>query len=284
MRGLAHFESICTNAVNNTSEHTSLSLTETIFSGLEGQFRAVVEATEPGVIAGFEFVDPSLAPGPCGTWQIDVREGQVVSAGQRIVAVTGSAAELGVAEDYVLGKLGFASGIATRARVFRASAPEGLSIACGGWKKLPPELKPLLRAGLATAAILPRLVEGEFVYMGKNSVLMFGSVAKAIEAGRRAEHGPVAIQVKTVEEALFAAENGAGVIMVDTGEVEDLRAVNQALKDAKERDSVKLAFGGGLGLADLEPAAQAGADAVDVGRAILDAPILDLRMRVTGPA
>ena len=112
--------------------------------------------------------------------------------------------------------------------------------------------------------------------MGKNSVRMFGSVAKAIEAGKRAEHGPVAIQVTSVAEALFAAQNGAGVIMVDTGEIEDLRAINQALIEAQLRDSLRLAFGGGLGLEELEPAAQAGADAIDVGRAILDAPILDL--------
>lgn len=153
-----------------------------------------------------------------------------------------------------------------------------------GWKKLPPALKPLLRAGLATAGILPRLVEGEFVYLGKNSVLMFGGVAETIEAGRAANHGPVAIQVQSVDEALFAVEHGARIVMVDTGAIDDLLVVNEALNERNWRGRICLAFGGGLGLQDLEPAAEVGADAVDVGRAILDAPVLDLRMRVTGPA
>lgn len=270
--------------MSDSSKQTAVSIAERLFGGLTGTFQAVVEATEPGVIAGLEFVVPALAPAPCGKWNIRAAEGQAVTAGDVIVEVEGTATQLGIAEDFVLGGLGFASGIATRARQFRTKAPPGLSIACGGWKKLPPALKPLLRAGLSTAGIQPRLVEGEFVYMGKNSVLMFGGVAKAIAAGRKVNHGPVSIQVTSVEEALFAVENGAGVVMVDTGKIEDLVAVNDALKERNWRQRIQLAFGGGLGLEDLEPAAKAGADAVDVGRAILDAPILDFRMRVTARA
>jgi nicotinate-nucleotide pyrophosphorylase (carboxylating) len=68
--------------------------------------------------------------------------------------------------------------------------------------------------------------------------------------------------------------------MVDTGNIADLSAVHDALSQRGMRDEVRLAFGGGAGLDDLVPVATAGADAVDVGRAILDAPLLDLRMRV----
>lgn len=270
--------------MTSPSKQTAVSIAEQLFGGLTGTFRAVVETTEPGIIAGLEFVDPELAPAPCGDWNVRAKEGQAVTTGDVIIEVVGTAQQLGIAEDFIMGSLGFASGIATRASEFRVKAAPGLSIACGGWKKLPPALKPLLRAGLASGGIQPRLVEGKFVYMGKNSVLMFGGVAEAIKAGQEVNHGPVSIQVKSVEEALFAVGNGAGVVMVDTGEIEDLVAVNDALQKRGWRGRIRLAFGGGLGLEDLEPAAQAGADAVDVGRAILDAPILDLRMRVTGRA
>jgi nicotinate-nucleotide pyrophosphorylase (carboxylating) len=251
-----------------------------LLRGAIGLYRAVVEACEPGIVAGTSFVDPAASLGTSGSWRLLVQEGATVEAGQPLIELIGDASRLGVAEDYVLGPLGFASGIATRARIFRDAAPAGLSIACGGWKKLPLALKPLLRAGLAVSGILPRLVEGDFVYVGKNAVIMLGGVDAAIKAGVAVGHGPVAVQVKSVEEAVSSVRTGAGIIMVDTADLADLADVHAELTRLGLRQNVRLAFGGGVRLQDLVPAAQAGADAVDVGRAILDAPMLDLRMRV----
>ena len=251
-----------------------------LLGGANGRYRAVVEACEPGTIAGTALVDPASPLGSDGSWQLLVAEGDTVEAGQPLIELIGSAPHLGVAEDHILGPLGFASGIATRARVFRQAAPAGLSIACGGWKKLPLALKPLLRAGLAVSGVLPRLGEGDFVYVGKNAVIMLGGVDQAIAAGMAVGHGPVAVQVKSVAEAVAAVNTGAGIIMVDTADLADLAAVHAELTRLALRECVRLAFGGGVRLQDLASAAKAGADAVDVGRAILDAPLLDLRMRV----
>ena len=132
----------------------------------------------------------------------------------------------------------------------------------------------------SVAGVLPRLVDGDFVYVGKNAVIMLGGVDEAIAAGRAVGHGPVAVQVKSVAEAVSALRSGAGIIMVDTADLADLAAVHAELLRLGQREQVRLAFGGGVRLQDLGPAAAAGADAVDVGRAILDAPLLDLRLRV----
>jgi nicotinate-nucleotide pyrophosphorylase (carboxylating) len=262
------------------NQATAVNISKSLFAAVKGSHRAIVETTQPGIIAGLDFIKPDLAAAPAGQWTILVREGQQLEAGAGLVEISGTAAELGIAEDFVMGPLGFASGIATRAAIFRRACPEGLSIACGGWKKLPAALKPLLRAGLAAAGLLPRLVPGNFVYMSKNAVTLLGGVEAAIKAGIAVDHGPVAVQVKTVEEALFAAHSGAGVIMVDTARLEDLDAVHRALRNAGLRERVTLAFGGGVRLEDLQQVKQLGAQAVDVGRAILDAPLLDLRMKI----
>ena len=251
-----------------------------LLSGVRGVHRAVVKTTEAGIVAGLGLLDPSLAPAPVGQWNIKVREGAAVAAGDVLIEVIGTAAEIGVAEDYVVGPLGFASGIATRAKTFVDACPSGLRIACGGWKKLPSALKPVLRAGLAAVGVLPRLVEGDFIYVNKNAVRLLGSVAAAIAAGRALNHGPVAIQVKNIEEAEFAVHAGAGVIMVDTGRLDDLVLIHRELSRLQLRGQVILAFGGGVRLDDLKPAFEAGAQTVDVGRAILDTPLLDLRLEV----
>ncbi len=45
---------------------------------------------------------------------------------------------------------------------------------------------------------------------------------------------------------------------------------------------MQLAFGGGVEESDLELVVAAGGDIVDVGRAILGSPLLDLRLDVVG--
>ena len=50
------------------------------------------------------------------------------------------------------------------------------------------------------------------------------------------------------------------------------------------RDRVRIAFAGGVSADGLEEVISAGADIVDVGRAIIDAPILDFRLDVIGRA
>jgi len=251
-----------------------------LYQNVCGTFTADIVTTESGSVAGMEFLDSTATPAPAGQWQLLVENGQRVNAGQTLLTITGTATELGVAEDYVMGSLGFACGIATRAHAIKATCPPGLHIACGGWKKLPAAQKPLLRSALASVGILPRLVPGEFVYLSKNAVILLGGVGAAIDAGRELNHGPVALQVKNVQEAEFAVERGAGVIMVDTGCLEDLEAVHAKLIALGCRERLTLAFGGGVKPEQLEQIRTAGADTVDIGRAILDAPLLDLRMQV----
>lgn len=258
------------------------SLARQLLAGVQGRHRAVVRTTQKGVVAGTQFVDPSIAPEPVGEWRTLVKDGTRVEAGTALVEIIGTASELAVAEDFAVGSLGFASGIATRASEFADACPSGLTIACGGWKKLPAALKPLLRAGLAAVGVLPRLVEKDFIYVNKNAVRLLGGVRPAVAAGLRLNHGAVVIQVRNAEEALEAVRAQAGIVMVDTARLEDLSDVNAALIEANLRQGIVLAFGGGVRLADLTPAREAGADAVDVGRSILDAPLLDLRLEVTG--
>jgi len=83
-------------------------------------------------------------------------------------------------------------------------------------------------------------------------------------------------------DACAAAAGGAQVVFVDTGQVGDLEQVAGVLRARGLRDKVELAFGGGVELADLDTLRTLDVDTVDVGRAIVDAPLLDMSLRVTG--
>ncbi|MET0909011.1 MAG: nicotinate-nucleotide pyrophosphorylase [Ilumatobacteraceae bacterium] len=255
-------------------------ITRELLADLPGSRRALVTAAEPGVVAGIGLLDVDAVADPAGTWRTLRVDGDEVEAGDSLVEIVGSAWELAVAEDHVLGALGVAGGLAGRGLQLRRAAPPGLRVACGGWKKLPASLKPVLHAALDVAGITHRLIDGEFVYIDKNVVTLLDGIEPAVLRGRSLDHGPVAVQVVDLEQARCAVAAGCGIVMVDTGSLDDLSRIDDALRSDGMREQVQLAFAGGVTETDLAPVRAAGADIVDIGRAVLDAPLWDLRMEV----
>ena len=114
---------------------------------------------------------------------------------------------------------------------------------------------------------------------------MFGGIAEVAGRARSMNGRVVAVQIRgetgpIAEEAMLACGAGAGVLMVDTGSVKDLREVVEAVLCQGFRQRVKIAFGGGVTLGEVEEVIASGADIIDIGRAIIDAPILDFRLDV----
>jgi nicotinate-nucleotide pyrophosphorylase (carboxylating) len=256
-------------------------ITEELLTGVLGRHRAVVSATGPGIVAGLDLLAEAM-PAGAARWHALAADGDRCEPDTPVLELVGTAAELAVAEDYVLGPLGFASGVAITATALGAACPDGMRLACGGWKKLPLAMKPLLRAGLSVAGVTPRLVEGEFVYVAKTTVALLGGPVAAARAAAALHHGPVSIQVAGVAEALAVVSAGARIVMVDDGRLETLAAIDGVLRGWSLRREVTLAFAGGVTRELLAPARAAGADVVDVGRAVLDAPLWDLHLEIAG--
>lgn len=254
-------------------------ITQELLGGTSGRFTARVVATEPGVVAGVSLLEQPVDD-PSGSWQITCADGDALEPGDVLMLLTGTAWELAVAEDHAMGVLGLAGGLARQAVAVRSAAPVGLRLVCGPWKKWPATLKPLLRAALSVADVGHRLLENEFVYVPKNHVRMLGGIGLAIERARTLDHGPVAIQVMNSDEALAAASAEAQVIMLDDGGIDELSRTHHRLLQSGLRERVQLAFGGRARAVDLADLQSAGAEIVDLGREILNAPLWDLRMTV----
>jgi nicotinate-nucleotide pyrophosphorylase (carboxylating) len=199
--------------------------------------------------------------------------------------VRGTAEQMARGEEELLACVGKASGVATAASCFTAVARERARIVCGAWKKVSPDLRKELRQAIATGGAGMRLVDDPFVYLDKNFVRMFSGVAEAVRRACLMNGRVVVVQIRgdtapIGEEACVAYDAGAGVLMVDTGKVEDLRAVVDMALRRGFRDRVRIAFGGGVTCDRLEVVITAGADAIDIGRAVIDAPLLDFRFDV----
>ncbi len=247
-------------------------------------YAAAIIAEEPGILAGSAAAAEKARE--LGLKMISFKPaGARILQGETLGAFSGSPLQLARAGDLLAGCMAKPSGIATAARQFVEKAGSRPKIVCGAWKKMPAPIKGIIREAVAAGGAGIRVSEAPFVYLDKNMVKMLGGIRAALDAAKRIEGRVRVIQIdgkmeNISEEAVLAARGGAGIIFIDSGVITDIDRVSRALAHAGLRSSVFLAYGGGITLADMDRICDTDADIVDVGRAIIDAPLLDMRLEV----
>ncbi len=211
--------------------------------------------------------------------------GSSVKKGEEIVRFSGSPKQVVSAEDILIGIIAKSSGIATAAHKFVQAAGSRLKIVSGAWKKMPPEIKVLVRRSIQAGGADFRICQDPFVYLDKNYTEILGGIEASLQAVESLKTYVKVIQLKgrfddIVDEALQAVAYGAGILHIDTGNRSDISNITAVLRERGEREKVKIAFGGGIKLEDMDELKQLDVDLLDIGRRIVDAPLLDMRMEV----
>jgi nicotinate-nucleotide pyrophosphorylase (carboxylating) len=245
---------------------------------------ARVVAEEPGIVAGAAAVPGSLAELGI-TAKSQLADGTLVNAGTVITEIVGSPKEIALAEERLIGLMAKPSGIATATARFVARAGGRMRVVSGAWKKLPFSQKEMIRQAIVVGGAAPRIAEWPFLYIDKNFVRMHGGLEETMAAASRFEAGTKIVQIRGEygdigDEAVIAAAGGARIIFVDSGVIDDAKRAIVALKTHGLRSGVEVAFAGGVQLGDIEALAEIGVDVVDVGRPIVDSPLLDMRLDV----
>jgi nicotinate-nucleotide pyrophosphorylase (carboxylating) len=114
---------------------------------------------------------------------------------------------------------------------------------------------------------------------------MLGGVLESLRAVADMNGHLRVIQLKGLagdiaQGALEAVENGADIVFIDSGDHDDLKRVGEKLRESGLRKRVRIAFGGGIRLEDIEELKSLDVDILDIGRQIVDAPLLDMRLEV----
>jgi nicotinate-nucleotide pyrophosphorylase (carboxylating) len=245
---------------------------------------AVVIAEAAGLLSGIQRAQ-KLAEGLGLSFQSDLNDGDSFDATAELARVSGKPFQIVKAEEVIIGTLSKTSGIATRARQMSHEVGSRCRVVSGGWKKMPHDIKDMVRQAVVHGGAGIRIIDGPFIYLDKNYVRILGGVREALEAvvpierstviQIRGETGPVA------QEAIEAARAGAAVIMIDTGRSDDLTKVAAALREEGLRSKVQIAFAGNISLDDIPALSKQDVDILDIGYAILDAPCLPIRFDVT---
>ena len=257
-----------------------------IFHALEGKrLRAVLTAERAGVLSGVDSV--RIRAEELGiALELCKEEGEELSHGERIGTLVAGPKQIALAEEQLIGELAKASGIATAARTAVLLADGRARIVSGSWKKMPPQIKELVRRAVLTGGAAVRIAEPPMIYLDKNYIRMLGSIQEALRACAVFSDDTKVVQLRgedgtVAQETRAAVLGGADILMVDTGVREDLECCLSELAAMGCRERIKVAFAGNVKLTDI-PELSRRADILCIGKEIVDAPLLDWKLDVLG--
>lgn len=260
-------------------------LRDDIFRNVNGKkAEAVIFAEGNGIIAGTDRAK-QIAQQLGLTVSRIAKEGGCVKKDDIIAVVQGKVKQIIIGEDRLMGCISKPSGVATSAHQFILAAGGRPRIVSGAWKKMPMELKEMIRAAVLTGGAHIRICDDPFIYLDKNYISVFGGIRETLEGVAHLNGYTRVIQLKGKykdigAEARQAAELGAHILFVDTGNIADVHAVVDNITAAGKRDRVQIAFGGRIKIEDVNELKGLDVDILDIGQAILDAPLLDLKYEV----
>ena len=245
---------------------------------------ADIIAEDAGVIAGIQAAKDKAKSLGLEIIQI-LEKGQTVQRGDVIATVSGNPKQIAIAEDELIGLVAKPSGIATATRNCVDRAGPDIQIVCGAWKKMPVVLKQTIREAIVTGGGYFRISKEPFIYLDKNYVQMLGGIKSSLQAVAHFAGFKKVVQIKGRQkdialEASEAAELGADIIYVDSGQPQDLQKLADLLNRRGLREKVKIAFGGSVKIDDIDRFKDLPVDILEIGRQIVDAPLLDLKLEV----
>lgn len=248
------------------------------------QYYAEITTENDGIIAGTTFALNKLQDLGIKIHQIK-KDGDKVTAGSIVASVTGSPKQLAIAEDMVIGKVAKSSGIATATKHAVDLAQGKCRIVSGSWKKMPVEIKSMIRHAITIGGGDFRITSPPFIYLDKNYVKILGGIRNALLAVQELKEHTKVIQLKgetdsITQETQEAVEGQADIIMVDSGNKEDLRAVISILHSLGLRKDKLVAFASGVKIHQIPEYVELGVDILGIGREIVDAPLLDMKLDI----
>lgn len=258
-----------------------------IFQGVMGRsVTAAIVADDSGVIAGTrEAAGKARALGL--TVMGMVEEGQPILKGDEVARLSGSPKQIVMAEDCLVGLIAKPSGIATATRRCVDRAGKQVQIVCGAWKKMPGVLKDTIRRAIVTGGGHFRISQDPFIYLDKNYIRILGGIRNGLQAVEHLQGYKKVVQIKgnafdIAREAREAAECRADIIFIDNGNPDDIGIVAEALDRSGRRGVAKIAFAGNVQIEDIDRLKTRPVDILEIGRCIVDAPLLDLKFDVIG--
>lgn len=264
-------------------------LRDDIFQTLDGrEFIASVYVRDGGIVCGLGYALDMLLSLDCSVLHA-LSDGDEATETDPVLVFAGSAKAVAMAEDAVIGYIAKSSGIARAVcravRMVHEHSGGRTRIVSGAAKKMPLEIRDQVRRAVHSGGGLKRMVDGPFIYLDKNYVRMFGSVAATLDGVRHMPGFTRVIQLRgylepLVDEARAAIERNAEILMIDTGVPSDIDLVSRLAREKGKRDRLSIAFAGDVTHDRIPELCTHDVDLIAMGAAIVDAPIVNCSLDV----
>jgi nicotinate-nucleotide pyrophosphorylase (carboxylating) len=247
----------------------------------EARARARIVQKQPGVVFGLDAAEEAFRQAGAESFDRVVVEGQWRDEVPTQVALAGGPARaLLAAERTAVNLLGHLAGVATMTARF-AAALEGTGVRLLDTRKTLPGLRELQKAAVrAGGGRNHRMGLYDAILIKENHAALAGGVGEAVR--RAAEARPdleIEVECRDLEEVRGALAAGAGRLLLDNMDPEDLRAA-VAARDEAARNGARatLEASGGIALDTVRAVGESGVDFVSVGALTHSAPTLDLSL------
>ena len=244
--------------------------------------KALIVAKAKGIVAGTEVakqvfltVDPEL--------KIDIliKDGYYVKPGDIITKLEGKSASILKVERVALNFLQHLSGVASETARY-VEAVKGVPTQITDTRKTTPGLRALEKYAVAVGGGKNhRMHLGDAILIKDNHLAVFRNqgltIREIIDRARRKAPSKlkVEIEVKTLQEAVEAAEAAADIIMLDNMNLDEMR---QAVKLIKGRTLIEAS--GGITLNKVRAVAETGVDLISVGALTHSPKALDISLEL----
>jgi len=233
---------------------------------------ATMNAREQMVVAGLPLVTPIFRRlDPDCEIQLLAKDGDKLSAGSKILTVSGSARALLSAERTALNIVQHLSGIATLTRQY-VDRIAGTGAKLLDTRKTIPGLRKLGKYATAMGgAQNHRMGLFDAVMIKDNHIAVAGSVATAVAGAKAAGRNDIQVECDTLEQVREALAAGADSLLLDNMPPAMLRQARAIIDNA-----IPCEASGGVNLDTIRAIAETGVDYISVGRLTQSAPAVDI--------
>ncbi len=244
---------------------------------------ATVITRQAGVLCGTRWFDAyfhALDADCAINWQI--KEGDVMSAGQTLCELRGRARALLSAERGALNFLQTLSGTATLVRRY-ADAVAALNVKIMDTRKTLPGLRMAQKYAVGVGGgHNQRIGLFDGVLIKENHIAASGGIRAALEQALSITPPgiPIQIEVENLAQLDQALDAGARLILLDNFSQADMRSAVAHTAKRAEAGIVQLEASGNVNLNNVRSVAQTGVDRISIGALTKDVQAIDLSMRI----
>jgi nicotinate-nucleotide pyrophosphorylase (carboxylating) len=242
---------------------------------------ARIIAKADGVVAGlmvakavFRRLDPRVE------FEFAAQDGARIAAGDVLCSIRGPGRTVLTGERTALNFLQRLSGIASLTRRF-VDAVDGTGVRILDTRKTTPAWRALEKAAVrAGGGENHRAGLYDAVLIKENHIMVAGGIAEALQKvhDQNTRGLPVIVEVRSVEEATLAADNGADRLLLDNMETPTIKEIVRLVRRRSPRPELEAS--GNMSLARVPEVAATGVDFISVGALTHSAPALDLSLEV----